>query len=171
MTTPKITMSLNQIKAFNPCTSGWKTLLKALGKTEADDDPIPFEFIVESNGIQDAVWCFRVNWFEHKELYMDFVNECVKRAKQHVAFAAFASAYAYDAADSADSASAAAFADSAAAVSADSAADSAADSDAAAAFAAYDSAAAFASTFAAFTSAYAFERESQKQYLLNLLTQ
>jgi hypothetical protein len=77
----KVTMSLNEIRAFNPCELGWKTLLKALNKTAPDDEQIPLEFILKSNGIRDAIWCFRVNWLEHKDLYMVFVNECAARAK------------------------------------------------------------------------------------------
>ena len=54
-----ITTTLNRIRAHGPCADGWAKLLKHLGKTQADDDPLPFATILESNGIDDALWCCR----------------------------------------------------------------------------------------------------------------
>ena len=54
-----ITTTLNRIRAQRPCDGGWSKLLKHLGKTKADDDPLPFSVIVESNGLDDALWCCR----------------------------------------------------------------------------------------------------------------
>ena len=54
----KIT-TLNKIKACSPCEEGWKQLLKYLGKTKADDEPLRFLTILESNGLDDALWCCR----------------------------------------------------------------------------------------------------------------
>jgi hypothetical protein len=51
--------ALNKIRARGPCKSGWKKLLKHLGKTEADDEPLPFSVILDSNGLDDALWCCR----------------------------------------------------------------------------------------------------------------
>src|ERR1700690_3825468 len=51
--------SLNRIRAHGPCESGWTKLLRHLGKTKADDELLPFAVIVESNGIDDALWCCR----------------------------------------------------------------------------------------------------------------
>ena len=58
--------TLNEISNYHPCKSGWKTLLKSLGKTSSDDEPISFKHILESNGIEDAVWCLRT--LEYKEI-------------------------------------------------------------------------------------------------------
>ncbi len=55
-----ITTTLNRIRPQRPCEEGWEKLLKYLGKTKADDDPLPFSTILESNGLQDALWCCRV---------------------------------------------------------------------------------------------------------------
>ena len=57
--------TLNKIKEYRPCVLGWRTLLKSLNKTEADDEPIALAYILKSNGIEDAVWCLRC--FDHKE--------------------------------------------------------------------------------------------------------
>jgi len=51
--------TLNKIRACSPCESGWTKLLKHLGKTSADDEPLPFSVILESNGLDDALWCCR----------------------------------------------------------------------------------------------------------------
>jgi len=54
-----ITTTLNRIREHNPCKDGWEKLLKYLGKTQAGDEPLPFSVILESNGIDDALWCCR----------------------------------------------------------------------------------------------------------------
>ena len=105
-----ITMSLNQVREFSPCESGWEKLLKVQGKTTPDDEQIPLLDILKSNGVEDTIWCFRVNWFEHKAVYMEFTNWCASRAANAAAAAAYAAAraaYAADAADAADAANAA----------------------------------------------------------------
>ena len=51
--------TLNKIKEHNPCQDGWETLLKSLNKTEADDDQLRFFHILESNGLEDAIWAMR----------------------------------------------------------------------------------------------------------------
>ena len=54
-----ITTTLNRIREHSPCAEGWEKLLKHLGKTKADDEPLPFSVILESNGLDDALWCCR----------------------------------------------------------------------------------------------------------------
>ncbi len=54
-----ITTTLNRIRAHHPCEEGWTKLLKRLGKTKADEEPLPFSVIVESDGLDDAIWCCR----------------------------------------------------------------------------------------------------------------
>lgn len=49
--------TLNAIRAHQPCADGWKKLLQHLGKTEADDEPLPIKTILISNGLDDALWC------------------------------------------------------------------------------------------------------------------
>ena len=48
--------TLNKICACNPCAEGWATLLHSLHKTQADDEPLSFEVILNSNGLDDALW-------------------------------------------------------------------------------------------------------------------
>ena len=51
------TTTLNKIRDCSPCAPGWAQLLKNLGKTAADDEPLTFATILESNGLDDALWC------------------------------------------------------------------------------------------------------------------
>ena len=62
-----ITTTLNRIREHQPCVHGWTKLLKYLGKTQADDDPLPFATILESNGLDDALWCCRAEPQHAKE--------------------------------------------------------------------------------------------------------
>ena len=54
-----LTTTLNRIRAHIPCSDGWHKLLTGLGKTQADDEPLPYARIVEINGLDDALWCCR----------------------------------------------------------------------------------------------------------------
>ena len=54
-----ITTTLNRIREHSPCQKGWAKLLAGLGKTAADDEPLPFATIFEINGLSDALWCCR----------------------------------------------------------------------------------------------------------------
>lgn len=58
-TTTMITTTLNAIREQGPCADGWRTLLAHLGKTAADDEPLPLATILAANGIDDALWCLR----------------------------------------------------------------------------------------------------------------
>lgn len=55
----EITLSLNEIREHNPCREGWDKALKSLGKTRADDTRVTFAWIVENNGLDDALWALR----------------------------------------------------------------------------------------------------------------
>lgn len=51
--------TLNAIRAQSPCSDGWEKLLRTLGKTKADDEPVSIVQILDSNGLDDALWCLR----------------------------------------------------------------------------------------------------------------
>ena len=60
--------TLRRIKDYGPCQSGWKTLLKGLGKSREDDEPLPLSRILEINGLEDTLWCLRaVDGFESEK--------------------------------------------------------------------------------------------------------
>lgn len=50
------TTTLNAIRAASPCHDGWTKLLRHLGKTSADDEPLPLLTVLDSNGLDDALW-------------------------------------------------------------------------------------------------------------------
>ena len=54
-----LTTTLNRIRAHRPCAEGWTKLLSYLGKATADDEPLSFETILASNGLDDALWFLR----------------------------------------------------------------------------------------------------------------
>ena len=51
--------TLNEIRKHEPCKDGWEKLLNYLGKTKADDEPLAITTILDSNGLDDALWCLR----------------------------------------------------------------------------------------------------------------
>lgn len=51
--------TLNKIREHSPCCEGWEKLLTSLGKTKADDEPLSFKSILDSNGLDDAIWALR----------------------------------------------------------------------------------------------------------------
>ena len=51
--------TLNNIRTHGPCGNGWQNLLTHLGKTKADDEPLDLLTILDSNGLDDTLWCFR----------------------------------------------------------------------------------------------------------------
>ena len=64
--------TLNKIRSHSPCESGWVKLLKNLGKTQADDEPLDFLTIIESNGLDDALWCLKaapIEWQSNIRMY------------------------------------------------------------------------------------------------------
>jgi hypothetical protein len=55
----QIMITLNQIREQGPCASGWEKLLASKGKTAADDKPFPLTDVLDSNGLDDTLWCLR----------------------------------------------------------------------------------------------------------------
>lgn len=51
--------TLKAIRKHSPCEEGWTKLLRTLNKTKADDEPVSIIQILDSNGLDDALWCLR----------------------------------------------------------------------------------------------------------------
>ena len=62
--------TLNKIRDHSPCADGYKKLCKSLGgiRKYGKDTPITIRQIVESNGLDDALWCLRT-MPEHNNLW------------------------------------------------------------------------------------------------------
>lgn len=56
MTTYHTTTTLARIRAASPCIDGWGKLLAHLGKTGADSEPLELLTVLDSNGLDDALW-------------------------------------------------------------------------------------------------------------------
>jgi len=63
-----IYITLNKIREHEPCTHGWRKLLAHLNKTQADDEPLALATILQSNGLDDAIWCLRAVDGHEKEM-------------------------------------------------------------------------------------------------------
>ena len=74
--------TLNRIRTHRPCSAGWAKLLRGLGKTAADDEPLGFDTILRINGADDALWCLRAEP-QHGRLWRAVAVRCT-RAVQHL---------------------------------------------------------------------------------------
>ena len=74
--------TLNAIRAQGPCCNGWKKLLQHLGKTEDDDALLSIATVLDSNGLDDAVWCLRAVTGHDREIRL-FAVWCARRV-QHL---------------------------------------------------------------------------------------
>ena len=74
--------TLNKIRKYEPCKSGWEKLLTYLGKTKADDEPLSITTILDSNGFDDAIWCLRAVEGKDREIRL-FAVWCARQV-QHV---------------------------------------------------------------------------------------
>ena len=74
--------TLNKIRALSPCASGWEKLLKNLGKTKADDEPLALTTVLESNGPDDVLWCLRAVVGYEREMRL-YAIDCA-RSVQHL---------------------------------------------------------------------------------------
>jgi len=65
----EMNIKLEDIRDKHPCADGWKRLVKSLdGRTEGN---VSLSHILDSNGIEDAVWCLRV---------LPYRDQCLFRA-------------------------------------------------------------------------------------------
>ena len=74
--------TLNKIQACDPCPDGWAKLLKYLGKTEADDEPLAIATIIDSNNLSDALWALRAVEGYDREIRL-YAVWCARQA-QHL---------------------------------------------------------------------------------------
>ena len=75
-----ITTTLNAIREASPCKDGWEKLLSHLGKTKADDEPLPLLTVLDSNGVDDALWVLsHAMQPEHDRLSRHFKAWCAEQ--------------------------------------------------------------------------------------------
>lgn len=64
----KLTTTLNLIKSHPPCARGWKTLLTACGTDFDRDAAINLLTILDSNEVEDMLWCLRATREDSTEI-------------------------------------------------------------------------------------------------------
>jgi hypothetical protein len=75
----QIRITLNQIKGNDPCTSGWKKVLKSNGGLKADyDKPFPLSTALDSNDLDDTLWCLDL-LPEHNKLWRKYAWWCASQ--------------------------------------------------------------------------------------------
>lgn len=74
--------TLNAIREHSPCAEGWEKLLDSLGKTKADDEPLEFEHILESNGLDHALWALRALSPEDAWIVRKYAVCCARRVER-----------------------------------------------------------------------------------------
>ena len=74
--------TLNKIREHSPCQDGWEKLLRHLGKKNADDEPLAITKILDSSGLEDALWCLRAVDGHDKEMRV-YAVWCVRQV-QHL---------------------------------------------------------------------------------------
>ena len=78
--------TLNRIKKCGPCGTardddhGFRKLLTYLSKTKSDDEQLSFKTILESNGLDDAIWCLRSVEGYDREIRL-FSVSCARRVE------------------------------------------------------------------------------------------
>lgn len=112
---PVVTVSLAQIRAASPCTSGYKKLCQHIEKKHADKynhedgEEFPLKIVLDSNGYIDYYWVLKniVLNKQTRELNAKFARNCANHVKHlknnhyvagassYAAYAAY-DAYAYD---------------------------------------------------------------------------
>jgi hypothetical protein len=79
----QLTTTLNRIQAHNLSHAEWTKLLAGLGKTRADDEPLPFAAILRINGLDFALWCARAEP-QHERVWRLFLVWCGRRGQHRL---------------------------------------------------------------------------------------
>ena len=70
--------TLKEIRAASPCSDGWTKLLKHLGKDKADDTTVTLLTVLDSNGLDDALWVLD-NVIQNRRIISLFSADCADR--------------------------------------------------------------------------------------------
>ena len=79
-----ITITLQKIKNARPCADGWQKLLKSKGGRGADmGAEFPLADVLESNGLDDTLWCLRCLLEHNHNLWRKYAVWCARQV-QHL---------------------------------------------------------------------------------------
>ena len=71
--------TLKKIKNAEACIERYKVLLASLNKIKADDEPLPIRHILQSNGLDDALWALQTVEGHDREIRL-FACDCAEMA-------------------------------------------------------------------------------------------
>ncbi len=71
--------TLNKIRERRPCREGWEKLLKSLNKKRGDNEPLHLKVILDSNGVNDALWALRT--LDDPRIVRLFTVRCVRQVQ------------------------------------------------------------------------------------------
>jgi hypothetical protein len=78
-----VMITLQKIRDQHPCTPGWEKLLKSKGGATADySAEFPLSDVLDSNGLDDTLWCLRC-LPEHDNLWRLYAVWCARQV-QHL---------------------------------------------------------------------------------------
>jgi hypothetical protein len=77
-----ITTTLHRIRKQLPCQDSWRKLLGGIGKTQPDNERLPYADILRICGLPDALWATQVEP-QHDGVWRLFAVRCARRA-QHL---------------------------------------------------------------------------------------
>jgi len=78
-----ITITLQKIRDASPCTDGWAIALESKGGNSADmNAEFPLSDVLDSNALDDALWCLRC-LPEHDKLWRKYAVWCARQV-QHL---------------------------------------------------------------------------------------
>ncbi len=76
---------LNKIRECGPCKPSWEKLLASLNKTQADDDPLSFWYLLDTLGIDDAAWCLRtLTYKEQAPILVDLLRLGIPASEKEI---------------------------------------------------------------------------------------
>lgn len=80
-----MTITLNKIRAHQPCSKGWAILLRYFsrdptGKVQGEYEPISIATIVKSNGLDAALWVLKKEGLHGKQMRL-FAVWCARRVE------------------------------------------------------------------------------------------
>jgi hypothetical protein len=72
--------TFTKLKENEACTEGYKKLAKSLGGVNkyGKNTPIPLVKIMDSNGLEDTIWCLRATIEPAQDLTIEFVCRCAE---------------------------------------------------------------------------------------------
>jgi len=70
--------TLSKLHEAGACTEGYRKILKHIGADYDKDKPVALSTILESNGLEDTLWCLRCTTEPAENVIIEFVCRCAE---------------------------------------------------------------------------------------------